>query len=537
MQAVRPSAEHSEAPVVTSDVLVCGGGIAGLAVADWLLERQPHLNVQVVEALPRLGGRLNTAFLEVAGQEVKAEQGGMRFMKKHALLMALIHELGLGDQIMPFRMGDDHNFFYVRGRRFTRGQLAASGNSEWQQAYNLAPSEANASPEELLIRVLHAIFRQNGVDPADAPRTSQQWQDFRNTAHFDDVALSNWGLWALLGAAGLSEEATAMIFDSGGFRSPRDHDVNAGSAFQLFNNFFGSADFMTLRGGYEALVGRLADSARRRGTRLASGVSVESFERTSTGFRVFGREREAVRTFETRSLVLACPRIALRELAANTPMLGENRQFLSDVNSVCTMPLMKINLFYRERWWTKRHGITSGGCFTDLPLGQVYCFEPHREEQNHSSPGALTIYCDEARWMYWVGLQKNSASYASPEFPTPPPALRGASRTVVAYAQEQLKVMYGGEALPAPVLAIVSEWGRKAVGDGDHLWSIGSDDREIVPRMIKPMDGLYLAGETYSDEQCWVEGALRSAKAVVARLTDDLATSPGALAAPRPRTG
>lgn len=125
----------------------------------------------------------------------------------------------------------------------------------------------------------------------------------------------------------------------------------------------------------------------------------------------------------------------------------------------------------------------------------------------------MTIYCDSGRWEYWQSLQKTGPAYAPANEPEIPRHSVRASAGVVDAALSQLAELYEME-IPAPVLATTKAWGSKGVGDGDHLWAVGYDDSVVGPHIQEPMDGLFVTGECFGDEQCWGEGAPRSSTRV-----------------------
>uniref|UniRef100_A0A914YQ55 Amine oxidase domain-containing protein n=1 Tax=Panagrolaimus superbus TaxID=310955 RepID=A0A914YQ55_9BILA len=60
------------------DILVVGGGIAGLTTAREIKRHEPALKVLVIEAKNRVGGRTNTIELKTAGNTTdKFDLGGM----------------------------------------------------------------------------------------------------------------------------------------------------------------------------------------------------------------------------------------------------------------------------------------------------------------------------------------------------------------------------------------------------------------------------------------------------------------------------
>ena len=83
-------------------------------------------------------------------------------------------------------------------------------------------------------------------------------------------------------------------------------------------------------------------------------------------------------------------------------------------------------------------------------------------------------------------------------------------------ATRQMQEMFGLATIPAPLVATYRRWGVPPAGDGDHQWRIGVNDREVRARLTNPFPHLYTCGETYSDDQAWVNGALRSVDQMLA---------------------
>lgn len=80
------------------DVIVIGGGIAGLAAAHHIAATSgDRCNVRVIEASSRLGGKLDSVTLH--GRTVDSSADGT--LGRRPELMALLNELGHGDKTMP----------------------------------------------------------------------------------------------------------------------------------------------------------------------------------------------------------------------------------------------------------------------------------------------------------------------------------------------------------------------------------------------------------------------------------------------------
>ncbi|MZD05907.1 protoporphyrinogen oxidase, partial [Streptomyces sp. SID5785] len=79
------------------DVLVIGGGIAGLAAAHRLLDGDEPVRVTVLEAADRLGGKLRAG--EIAGARV--DLGAESLLARRPEAVGLARAVGLGDRLQP----------------------------------------------------------------------------------------------------------------------------------------------------------------------------------------------------------------------------------------------------------------------------------------------------------------------------------------------------------------------------------------------------------------------------------------------------
>lgn len=491
-----------------SDIVIVGAGMSGLYLAWRLKNLDSSFNITILEKLDRVGGRLDTDVVEIDGVDVKNEEGGMRFMTSQTTLQNLLAALNLTDQIGPFSMGDANNRYYIRGKAFSFGEAAANDNAIWSTVYNLLPAERNQSPGAITASVLNALLTENNMS---APQTPEDWQQFRLQATWKGLPLYKWGFWSFLTDYGLSQECIKMLDDTGGFKAPFDKRGNAGAAFQLMGDFV-NPQFNTLVPGYSLLPNTLYNEILAKNADVRLGHHVTSVQTTASGSEVLavdanGRES----TFTCKLLILALPQQALNHLSYFSPPLN-TKQFRADLASVIDMPLTKINAYYTTRWWYTALNLSAGGSFSDLPMAQLYVYNPI-VSTDQTGPATLTMYCDDYSGSYWSSLQSIGGPFEG-TIPNPRHTVP-ASNAVVGALQAQLQTMLGLSNIPTPVLTTYKRWATPRFGDGDHMWAVGANDAEIVPRLMNPCPNVFICGEAYSDDQAWVDGALRSADALL----------------------
>lgn len=83
---------------MTDRVVVVGGGITGLAAAHEAFRR--GLDVTVLEAAPRAGGKVDSGFVDGADLPFPVDMAADGFLARQPEVIELCHELGLGDDLV-----------------------------------------------------------------------------------------------------------------------------------------------------------------------------------------------------------------------------------------------------------------------------------------------------------------------------------------------------------------------------------------------------------------------------------------------------
>jgi lysine 2-monooxygenase len=520
----------SESTVTNCDVLIVGGGIAGLFAAWRLLSAgNGKYSVVVVEKLGRTGGRLQTTTVAIKDPanknqlvEVKDEEGGMRFVPEGSGMGNLWKLIKTFNNLktVPFVMGDSNNRYYFRGQSFTSGD-AETGNI-WKMLYDLAPNEENKKPTDILSEVMNTILDQNGK--AALPNTPDKWIDFRNKFTYKDptgnpVLINKWGFWSLLRCYGLTEECITCLNHAIGFMGPFESFINAGAALQIIFDFPAVVSFFTLEKGYESLPDAVADDIRKMGGKIITGENIVSLTEEGNGISALG----STNSYNAKKVILAIPQKPLKKIMDTSPFLSKNEKFVTAVHSVQNMELSKVGLYFNERWWhsNPKINLTNGPGFTDLPIGSVYCFSqfPNDDgaDKNYNGPAALTLYTDYTRGNFWKEMQ-NIGPHYSPEGVDQPANTCPASVNLVNEVLAQLKRLFGMEAnetVPMPVLSTYRVWGENEsynTGDYDygyHQYKVNRNDgEEVYPHISSPAQNVFVCNEAWSPEQGWVEGSL-----------------------------
>lgn len=301
------------------DVLIVGGGIAGLYAAYKILKSKKDANekiqILILEQSKRTGGRLDTDLFIMNDNVLKEEEGGMRFtFEDMPQLLNLLVELGLTDDIVPFPMHlDDNNRMFYRGKTFSRRESKRNNYKIWRDLYELKNGEKGINPTEIIPKYVYTKIINSTHDDqvfADENTVARQVLDRLNTAHkkylsgaaydktivlsqkeiqaiygdhagsttkhievsapgiwqffrlafkWKGIGLNKWTLWALLADMGYSNECIQMMAKVSGFNGTYFSTMNAGEAFQLLMEFPAEPDFKSLRYGFSQLTNVLID--------------------------------------------------------------------------------------------------------------------------------------------------------------------------------------------------------------------------------------------------------------------------------------
>jgi hypothetical protein len=105
-------------------------------------------------------------------------------------------------------------------------------------------------------------------------------------------------------------------------------------------------------------------------------------------------------------------------------------------------------------------------------------------------------------------LDENTTDYAEG------PIGYKAPRLLVKEAHQQVMDIHNQYELPEPRGAAYKNWGKWPYGGAWHCWKPGFKYDELIEKMRHPLpnENVFICGETYSVEQGWAEGALKTAE-------------------------
>lgn len=174
---------------------------------------------------------------------------------------------------------------------------------------------------------------------------------------------------------------------------------------------------------------------------------------------------------------------------------------------------------------------TIGPSVTDTPIRQVVYFGNNAADQSGTPVyGILASYDDEQFTSFWQELELGpdaerhvpiSENYQPLEGPRPVPP-----RMVKMLRKQLAAVHYGPQSdytdVPEPLEASYMDWSLPPFNAGYHAYADHYDVCDVQQKIRKPSQlipganaAIFIVGETYSNDQAWVEGAYCTAESVL----------------------
>jgi monoamine oxidase len=498
------------------DLAIVGAGVSGLYSGwRWLTSPQGQgSRVAVFESSHRVGGRL-LSVTPPGMPQARIELGGMRFTTGQKMVQALVADMQLPTE--DFSVSEPQNMAYLRGRHLRTADLAHVD----RVPYNIPASDLDGFQTGFTAlaaeRYLCQVLNQPQVD-----LKTVDWDKVAATGRYDGYRVTDLTMRYVYNQT-VAHESFQFAEDTSGYDSIF-FTWNAADGFPWnLDDYGASIEYKRLKQGYESVPKGLRDRFLAAGGSLHFGHRLVSFDAVTLDDGSQGvvlhldvdGHRQVV---HARKLVLAMPRRSIELLAQTGAVLGEHQHEVHRlIRSVTPIPLFKLALCYRQRWWEEL-GITQGQSVTDLPVRQCY-YWPVGDD---TKAGAILIYNDGLDMDYWAGLRGhpvkfvNEAHEPGSNLPRqewdehPAPAL------MVNEAHRQLLAIHGLEDTPErrPYAAAYRDWGEDPFGGGANFWPQYVDSRVVSKRIVQPVPTLpvYICGEAYSHAQGWVEGALATAE-------------------------
>ncbi|MGD9527168.1 FAD-dependent oxidoreductase [Pseudonocardia sp.] len=274
------------------DVVVVGGGLAGLAAA-WRLR---HWDTVLLESGSRVGGRIRS---ERRGR-YWLNWGGHVFAGPGSTTDALLSEVGIAAAQVPGSLAG----VAMNGKLLIKGQVPAYPfRIPMPLSSRIALVKAGLKVSAQVLRYARLVRRRPGEDPA---LRQQRIYDFENGRSFRDFV------------GDLPEDAGALFYPTVTRSAADPHEIAAGAGIGYFSLVWNIGQGLSrgIIGGPSTLTQAVATAL---GDRVQLGAEVAEIVHTKRSvvvrYRQDGRDREV----ESRFVVLATPAPVSRGVAVDLP--------------------------------------------------------------------------------------------------------------------------------------------------------------------------------------------------------------------------
>ena len=544
------------------DIAVVGGGISGLYCflqldlamrtkkpLKCLNNRHPS-SIGIYESTNRFGGRIETWSFNYsdpktpptqANETFHAEFGPMRIEPTHQpLLKDLLDYLGIKESDDP----KDH-----------RGLVkfpAYSADDPEEPRFKLEGEEAEQkSLLDLLLLAVRRICELVVEEPADLDRWSKNntnaakylrqftsgssirrryWKgelrdwimslddrdyDFiRQKIKINDVYLHDMGFWNLLSEV-LSHLAVIRIRDWCSYYHMIGENPNAAEHLVFVLRTLKTTNSLRgVRGGMQQIVRDIEERIESDIKTLGSEKVIVGKDHRLTTLRQTENTVELTfsngHTAHARHVILALPQRPLQNLTflPSNPVKDE-------IDSVMRVGLLKVFFVIDQPWWENDR--PQNKFSNDIPAREIYYWKSEDKMK-----GVLMVYTDQPALQFWTDYlkvrQKPGAAQTLYDIWTDKHENERLWRRFVQYARD-----YGhNDFIEDQLLACgIRDWSREPYGAALHLWEPRRKSWEIYEKLTAfsladaRRNNIHICGDSYSDYQGFIEGALRSAARVL----------------------
>jgi len=455
------TASPATAPPVSADVVVVGGGLAGLAAAVTLARH--GVDVALLEARQRPGGRVLTLRSPFA-DGLFAEAGPEFISPGHRVLREWLQAYGLA--VRSRWVGP--RLYCFAGRLRRGSSVAAYGGRVPADLRRLAEATAR-----LTTRV---------------PNPSQAWRS-PHAAALDSRSLGAWIDEQALGPITRAYEQVWTTLDYG--VEPEQLSLLTYARDERMLRAFADQPSSHALGGLDQLTRAMTADL---GARLHLATTATGFAQSRRSVEVAYVRDGNVGCVEARYAVVAVPGTVLRSLACTPPW---HPLRLQAIRGLRYSHVMKVHLQFRRRFWLDHGG--SRGAMTDLPLQSAW-------DSTAAQPGERGILT-----VYHAGRQAEALA-ALPE------------EERLARCLEQLEQLYPGCSAEFE-LGTAVDWDADPASGGAYSFFGPGELTAYGPWLARPEGRIHFAGEHTDPWQATMNGALasglRAAREVLARLRID----------------
>ena len=340
--AVTPSSEK------VLDVAIVGGGVSGLYSGWRLLTEKAASSVELFECSPRIGGRL-LSVTPPGLPNARVELGGMRFTTGQSTVKALVDYLGLAT--VDFPVSEPDNVAYLRGRHLTTKDLS----DPEKIPYTLTAEEKKHIGDGFTVLAAQRFLREVLHVPHVDLKTVD-WVKVAREGRYEGTLLRDLPMRYVFNRS-VSHDAFQLAEDTSGYDSIFFTWNAADGCPWNVSDYGATIQYKRLADGYETLPRTLAKRYEDAGGKTHLHHRLVRFDTTklpdgSDGVVLTVHGPDGEREVLARKLILAMPRRSLELVEQSGAVLGpQHHEVHRLIRSVTPIPLFKLALCYRHRWW------------------------------------------------------------------------------------------------------------------------------------------------------------------------------------------
>lgn len=481
------------------DVIILGGGIAGLYTAYKILQISSHSKILILEKENYLGGRIYT----FRNKHMEVDAGAGRFSEKHTLLIELIKELGLSHKIN--KLSSEALFIRSGENGKTLDSIFDAPDNPTDEQNNMNrllsqdPQLLNESMQPLTkigLDVVLGEYTQPGAAIIAKILIASKSESLIDLTQLTFIEYAE---------KVVSPEEVQFIKDTFGYYSELVI-MNAYDACLLMDTLSPLNQFYNLKGGMDILIHKLEHKLKSfPHLKIIKNKTVEQITFSHPNKTLKGGKTPKTRKhlpprqnihhilcsdgiqYHGVRCVSALPKNAIEKMKIFKPI----RHLLEKIvcGSLCRIySKYKPNKETGKMWFESMKKST-----VDNQLRIIIPIDVKK--------GIIMVsYTDNIYAEYWRKIYEKKGT-----------------KGVDAEIKVQMKMATGID-IPDPVDTQVFYW-KCGVG----YWGVGANSKLISENLTKPYPGqeLYICGESYSHTgQQWIEGALETSKHVLRKLFD-----------------
>ena len=518
------------------DIIILGGGIAGLYTAYKLNKCSPHLKILLLEKENYLGGRVFT----VHQGDMNVEAGAGRFADNHLYLMELLKELKLTSKMV--KNGSEVAYAPANGQSRIATQLRSPEQAKLAKDFGTGLMYGSVSDAARFTGKKGCGQKTEGLQQLTIEGVKRPTSFGTNNVLLNNILTLGLGPSTLPNAALITKVVMASKLESRTYLQNQTFEtyakkvitkdevdfikqsfgyyselvvMNAYDAIQLMVFLGPTNTFYFLKGGLsqviEKMEEKLGDNVRillqhrvkkiihndnnnNNDYEFERSLTHYEFERSLTHyeFEIITESKERTIHYLGKKCVCALPKQTLLTLSIFNPI----KKLL---NSVEYGTLCRIYCRFdtgKETGKVWFHGLPKFTTNNHLRMVIPY---------DEKSGVIMLSYTDNKYAEYWQRLYSSAGNHKE--------GIQRVNKKLI----EQIGEVLGPKVhVPMPKYTRICYW-KYGVG----FWGVGADSADISEKMIQPISGmdLFVCGENYSEKwQQWMEGALETSQRVLRQL-------------------